>query len=445
MAPVTRAIPLPQGRFTVPGNRWDLVDAGARTPSVAVVIPYYNQQRELDLVLRALESQQYPPDLLTVIVADDGSAQAPTVPRRVQVVRQPDLGFRAAAVRNLGARAADAEILCFLDADTVPEPSYLRHLVALPAVLPEALVVGRRRHADLSRTAPDDLPGWWSGRWAPQELPEPTWLSNEYTRSGDLLRVDHRSYRYIISSVMCCSKELFDDIGGFDESFSQYGGEDWEFAHRALAGGAVLHHAREAVAWHNGPDWGERTADEHSARVRATQKNTEALALARRITDPDARTHGLCYALPDVAVRIAAAGHTAASLVRTLGCFLHEDVGVWVDDPELPAEIGIEDQRIHHGAVPDDVLRRCRFVIDVTGRAVLPRLSVTEMLRRCSGPGVGEVAARAGGAEVRCRSSWAINRARRWALDPAALSETVELPAHDLGLSCGETVPDLSW
>lgn len=437
---MTQAIPLPDGHFTVPGNRWDLVDPGQRTPSVAVVIPYYNQQRELDLVLRALELQQYPPDLLTVIVADDGSAQAPEVPAGTHVVRQPDLGFRAAAVRNLGARAADAEILCFLDADTVPEPTYVRRIVALPAAVPDALVVGRRRHADLRGMTPDDLPRCWTGELVPTELPEPSWLRNEYERSGNLLRVDHRSYRYLISSVMCCGKALFDELGGFDESFAEYGGEDWEFAHRAHAGGAVLHHARHAVAWHDGPDWAGRSIEE-----RRRAKNSEALALAQRITDPDARTHGLRYALPDIAVRIATAGHTAASLLHTLSCFLHEDVGIWVDDPTLVASLGADDPRIRGGDVPDDVLRRCRFVVDVTGRAVLPRPSVTEILSRCAADGAGEVSVRCEGAEVRCRSSWSVNRARRWGLDPTCISSTETLDAVEVGLSRGEALPDLSW
>lgn len=437
---MTHPIPLGDGRFAVPGNRWDLVDTGRRTPSVAVVVPYYNQQRELDLVLRGLELQRYPPELLTVIVADDGSARAPEVPERVRVVRQPDLGFRAAAVRNLGARAADAEVLCFLDADTVPEPTYVRRIVALPAAVPDALVVGRRRHADLSRLTPDDLSRWWAGELEPEELAEPSWLRNEYERSGNLLRVDHRSYRYLISSVMCCSKALFDELGGFDESFTEYGGEDWEFAHRARACGAVLQHARDAVAWHDGPDWAGRSVEERAAR-----KNAEALALAPRITDPDARTHGLRYELPDVAVRIATAGHTAASLLRTVGCFLHEDVGVWVDDPTLITVLGAADPRLRGGRIPDDVLRRCRFVVDVSGRAVLPRPSVTEILRRCAADGVGEVRVRCDGAEVRCRTSWSINRARRWDLDPARLSTTVEPAAGEVGLCCGESVPDLSW
>lgn len=87
---MTAPIPLPDNRFTVPGNRWDLVHPGGREPTVAVVIAHYNQQSELDLTLKALRLQDYPQQLITVVVADDGSAQAPVVPAGVVVVRQPD-------------------------------------------------------------------------------------------------------------------------------------------------------------------------------------------------------------------------------------------------------------------------------------------------------------------------------------------------------------------
>ncbi|WP_059088716.1 glycosyltransferase family 2 protein [Mycobacterium sp. GA-2829] len=437
------AIPLSDGRVTVPANRWDLL-AGRTAPdvTVGVVIPYYNQQRELDRTLAALAGQTYPAGLVQVVVADDGSAHPPVLPRSgldVTTVRQDDLGFRAAAVRNLGAAATDAAVLCFLDADTVPEPGYLRAVTRLPAQLPDALVVGRRRYADLDADPP-------------RPLPDPRWLTDAYAATADLLHLDHRSYRYVISSVMCCSADLFTDLGGFDESFVGYGGEDWEFAHRAVAGGAVLHHARDAVAWHHGPDWGSRDVAD-----RATVKNAEALALSRRITDPDARRLGLRYALPDVAVAVDSADHTASSLATTIGAFLGEDAGIWVhgDDADtLLRTIGADDGRLRTGPVPPDVLRRSRFLVTTRGRVDMARAGVASLLRICSGDGVGAVTSSAPGVAVTCRATWAVNRVRRWTTgtvrfsDPAdaeRVSRTVTLDADAIGLRCGPEEPDLSW
>ncbi|MEO5832117.1 MAG: glycosyltransferase, partial [Nakamurella sp.] len=118
-APVTRK----DGRWIVPGNRWDLV--GPETPEpvdVSVVIPYYEGQHGLDLILAGLARQTHPRSRLQVVIADDGSAVPPHL-RDVGVdlvmVRQEDLGFRAAAARNLGAAHADGQVLVLLDGDTV--------------------------------------------------------------------------------------------------------------------------------------------------------------------------------------------------------------------------------------------------------------------------------------------------------------------------------------
>lgn len=456
MSGTARALPLTDGRFAVPGNRWDLLDdSDFRHVRVAVVIPHYEQPSQLALVLRAIELQDFPAEFVEVVVADDGSTVAPDVTasrRNVTVVRQEDRGFRAAAARNLGAAATTAEVLCFLDADTVPEPGYLRHLTRLPARLPDAVVVGRRRHADLSCWRPDMLEDWWSGTTVQPVLAEPRWLRDAYDVSADLLHVDQRSYRHVISAVMCCSRELFDDIGGFDESFCGYGGEDWEFAHRAVVGGAVLHHARQAVAWHDGPDWADRPVAD-----RLAVKNREALALARLIPDPSARRSGLRYAVPAVAVELDTSEHDAASLATTLGCFLHEDVGVWLHGPRsagLLAELDVDDPRVRIGPVPEFVARSCHSTVVATGRPVLPANCFTELLRPCADDGVAAVRVAGTGAGLVVNASWATNRLRRWTrgriafADPAdghRLGEVLEVPADSVELRCVEPDVDLSW
>lgn len=451
------ALPLTDGRYAVPGNRWDLLDGQPppRPASVAVVVPFYDQQAELDLVLAALGGQDYPHELIDVVVCDDGSPQPPDVSAaalRCSVVSQQDKGFRAAAARNLGVRHTDAEVLCFLDADTVPEPHYISALVRLPSLLPDALVVGRRRHADLSGWTAAQLPQWWSGHHAPHILDEPGWLSDAYERTNNLLDIDYRSYRYVISSVMCCSRELFDYCGGFDESFDKYGGEDWEFAHRALACGAVLHHARDAVAWHNGADWAERDVAHRTAA-----KNAEALAVSRLVPDPEARVHGLRYDIPEVAVEIDAAEHGPGSLVRTAACFLYQDVGVFVSGAgaeSLLRALRTDDPRIRIGPVPDAVRRRCRVVITLTGRPVLPRDAVAEIVTAASAPGVAAVEIHHDEAALLCRASWATHRAQRWSRGPvrfrndsesSRIGETYVYRGHEFDVDVVSADAPLAW
>jgi len=281
--------PPPFGR-TVPGNDWSVLD-GIRPdpgPVISVVVVHFEQHDDLARTLAALAAQSHPAERTEIVVVDDGSAVAPVVADGVRLIVQEDLGFRASAARNAGAAAATGDVLCFLDADTSPEPGYLAAMARLPALAPETVTVGRRRHADLSGDG--------------EILPEPAWLADAYAASRNLLDSDERSYRYVIGAVLACSRWFFDEVGGFDESFTSYGGEDWEWAHRAWIAGAVFAHVPDAVAWHNGPDAAIREfGDPEAARQK---KNRETVALVHRIAVPGATGHGVVAAQPDVVARV---------------------------------------------------------------------------------------------------------------------------------------------
>jgi GT2 family glycosyltransferase len=313
---VTPGVDRPPFGSGIRGNAWSAFDGEepAELPTVSVVVVHFEQQAELDRTLAALARQTYPAHLLEVVVVDDGSAAAPRMSHGARLLRQADEGFRLSAARNLGAAGSTGDILCFLDADTAPEPDYVRALTRLPALAPETVTVGRRRHTQFERFAAD----------APLEvaaplaaLDDPAWLADAYAASGNLLESDNRSYRFVIGAVIACSRWFFDSVGGFDESFTQYGGEDWEWAHRAWLAGAVLAHVPDAVAWHNGPDWGGRggDADESARDGRQRRKNVETLQLARAIAVRESAPRAVLTSLPDVVVTVASAISDAALFV----------------------------------------------------------------------------------------------------------------------------------
>lgn len=346
-------------------------------PVVSVVVPHYEAPHSLDLLLTALELQDHPLDLLDVVVADDGSAGPPDPgprPYAVRVVRQADDGFRAAAARNLGARAAVGTVLCFLDADTVPEPGYVsavvRHLAA-----GADLVVGRRRHADLSAFSPGRLRSWLAqGGEAPEPLPEPAWLADAYARTDDLRSAGDDAYRFVISAVLSVDRRLFDEVGGFEEAFRAYGGEDWEFAARCWLRGADLVHAPDAVAWHDGPDFGARTGDDDARRSR----NVEGLALARFVPGTATRGTGLVWSHPDVVVRLDDTAASDAQVVESVRSLLAgTDCGVWLRDGAVLAVL--EDPRVHRGDPPAGVLARCRYRVDLDRPVVLTGATLRDL------------------------------------------------------------------
>lgn len=292
----------------LPGNRWDLLDDEEPTepPLISVIVSHYRQPEQLARTLLALQRQDHPADRLEVIVADDGSPERPDVPAGVVLVRQPDEGFRLAAVRNLGAHRATGDVLVFLDADTSPEPGFLAAITRLPALAPDCVTVGRRRHARFEGVSVEEpLERAVLGR----ALPEPAWLEDAYRASRNLLDADDRSYRFVIGAAFACSRVFFEEIGGFDESFTSYGGEDWEWAYRAWIGGAVLAHVPAAVAWHDGPDLAGRAEDGIQAR------NAQSIALSQRIPVPGSRPLGVRSAKADIVVRRPAGADAAAAFV----------------------------------------------------------------------------------------------------------------------------------
>lgn len=329
-------------------------------PRLSVVVPYFEGQRRLDLLLTALELQTVPAGEFEVVVADDGSRTPPVVgtrPYRTAVVRQDDLGIRPAAARNLGVRATSGTTLVFLDGDMVPEPGYLAAMER--ACDGRRLTVGLRRHADLSRTTPDELRRWLSGDGpAPPVLPEPAWLAEGYRATRDLADADLRSYRYVIAATLACPRAALDRVGGFAEEIAGYGGEDWELARRWWLAGLDLAHAPDAVAWHDGPDLAGRPEDQRVV------KNGETRRTAELVTDPHLRGRGLVWRHPRVVVRVGpAAGDDPARLIACLeGLLAAGDIGVWLGDVATP---GLSDPRIRRGLPGPETLGRCELVVDL--------------------------------------------------------------------------------
>ena len=238
----------------VPDNRWDLV-ARRRRPRhgparlrCAVVIPYFEQPRQLAALYAALE-RGAGRSRAEVVVVDDGSRSRPPAPPaalRATVLRQADLGFRAAAGRNRGG-AGDGRPTCSCSSTPTPSPPPAASTPSPPG--PPCCPTPSSSADDATPTsaALDDDAVSALGRPAAAtrrlELPGPPWLEPTATAdSADLLHADDRSYRFVISAVMACRRELFDDIGGFDATLREYGGDDWDFAARAFNNGAVLVH-----------------------------------------------------------------------------------------------------------------------------------------------------------------------------------------------------------
>ncbi len=358
-----------------------------------MVIPYFEDQPRLTLLLHSLDQQQGNVRF-EVVVADDGSRAPPTYPYGLSfdcaVVRQQNLGFRAAAARNVGAEAATGEFLIFLDGDTFPTAGYLAAVIDELRAIDDghgALVVGRRRHADLGpaddatilaflrgEPVPDDTRLTEMAHSVPQSGPcsirmlaDPQWLLDGYGRTDNLRSAADEDFRLVISAVLGVNRQLWATTGGFDEDFVGYGGEDWDFGWRAWLSGADFAYRPDAVAWHDGPDAGGRGAN-------PSIKNAESLRLAQTIALPSVRGTGLVLGQPGIVVRYLGPTTGDAADAAVVACIAGlldgSDAAVWFprcsSDPSseraLPPVLRA-DPRVHAGDVPGPVLDRARFQV----------------------------------------------------------------------------------
>lgn len=213
----------------------------------AFVVLTYNRPDAALAVLRGLAPQCGPGHV--VVVADDGSrpenvqalrAGLPKFACPVRHVWHPDVGFTAARARNLGAAAARADYLVFMDGDCVPNPRYVRR----HAQLAEAghFVNGSRVLLSPELTARVE-----AGQMDLSQLDNGAWLRLRLAR--DVNKLSHLLHwpaapfrvqaRFRWKGIRSCNFGVawrdFEAVNGFDETFSGWGHEDADLVLR-------LHH-----------------------------------------------------------------------------------------------------------------------------------------------------------------------------------------------------------
>ncbi|OLT32015.1 hypothetical protein BJF79_36565 [Actinomadura sp. CNU-125] len=112
-------------------------DAGI-TPSVAIVVPAYNEGEAVARTIHSCLGLVYPEDKLEVVVVNDGSSDDTWAHMEKAAARYPDGRVRCVdlgenrgkrAAMAAGIRATSAEILVFVDSDSMPAPGSVRRLV----------------------------------------------------------------------------------------------------------------------------------------------------------------------------------------------------------------------------------------------------------------------------------------------------------------------------
>ena len=409
-------------------NDWravDVPDTATFTPAlpVSVIVPCFEAPQALALTLAGLEGQRWPRELVDVVIVDDGSdppIRAPASSLDVRVVRQERRGFGLARARNTGVRAAAHDILVFLDGDVIGEAGLLAAHARWHHAVCDALTVGFCACVSVAgidaaaiRARTGTLEELFAGRGF-----DPPWLERHMARTGDLTSRHEDLFRAVTGNNFAVSRALFEALGGFDESFDRYGGEDTELAYRAHVRGAVLVPARDAFGWHQG-----RWRDGRDAKERS--QDLQASKLAELVADPGFRAPapGRRFAVPRHVVTVDAGETPPEQVAACVDDLLSDAEGDLAVRIEAPAERRGDRARLGElfGAEPRVCVAPGRDALDafpasplhvrVPARSYAPGL--VRRLDRALGDAAGARAVLADGSELSIVRAWALNRARR--------------------------------
>ena len=266
-------------------QRFERRNSEAYIRPVSIIIPVYNRLEKLGKTIAALTHSTYPLELMEIVIADDGSSDHPeqlvdqfSSYFPVKYVGQSDKGFRAARIRNKGVASASHEDLIFLDCDMLPEPTLVEAFMKYLHVSDRLVLLGGRRYVNTDHFSIQDvideiqpvldLPSQCAdtGR-GPEKDESPTedWRYAIYRKSNQLKNVKYPFNTYCAGNIGL-SRSLFDQVGGFDESFVHWGMEDTEIGYRLYRNGAWFIPVRDAKALHQEPPGGSNETNRTEGR-----------------------------------------------------------------------------------------------------------------------------------------------------------------------------------
>ena len=207
-----------------------LADVDFEWPSISVVICARNAAATLAECLEHTARLDYPQ--LEVIVVDDGSIDdTPHIARSypaVRLVRIASSGLSAA--RNAGFRAAENELIAYLDADAYPTPEW-PYLLALGMDEP-------------------NVGGCGGPNIPPREDPVGAQAVAHAAGAPTHVLIDDNRAEHIPGCNMAFWKQVLEEVGGFDPVYNA-AGDDVDFCWRVVQRGWQIGFHPAAMVWHH--------------------------------------------------------------------------------------------------------------------------------------------------------------------------------------------------
>lgn len=230
-------------------------------PVVSLVVTTYQMPSHLERVLASV-AQQTVARQMEVIVADDGSTDeteelvksfAKKAPFPVRFVSQPHDGFRLARCRNIGAAAATAPHLIFLDGDCLIPPDHVEeHLKChRPGIVTNTYCV-RIDQETSERITLDLVQSQEYLKLIPRRELRKLAAINRKAWFYNL--IGHSKKPALRGGNAGMRREDYLRVNGYDENFRGWGCEDDDMGNRLRAAGLrvkyILDRTRTYHLWH---------------------------------------------------------------------------------------------------------------------------------------------------------------------------------------------------
>ncbi|GAA4187869.1 hypothetical protein GCM10022219_01220 [Microbacterium oryzae] len=270
---MTRPAASPEPAPIVFQNQWrdvfdgTLPDDWEPTKSVSVVIASYNSAT-LPLTLASLAAQDYPEDLLDVVVVDDGSEPpvelGDIVPKNIRLIRVEE-GWGRSNATDIGIKATSGDIIYWVDSDMILFRDNVRQHAKWAHFIPEAATIGNKGFIEAWDYTPESVfekvaDGTIGDDYDRSQLHE-HWSIQIFRDTDDLNTSHGRNYSTHMGACASVTREVYDRTFGQDTRLHL--GEDTEIAYQLWQAGAVFIPVEEALTWH----LGRGTVQDHAVKV----------------------------------------------------------------------------------------------------------------------------------------------------------------------------------
>lgn len=207
-------------------------------PFISVIVPTYDASVLLSAVLASLGTQLYPQERAEIIVIDDGSPDRSEAALRQYQGSLPlkpillEAHEGRARARNAGIRAAEGDLVVFLDDDMTVSADFLSAHAQFHTDHPDEVAIGDIRFG--SQIVPSAITRYIESRGA-----------QRFADGASL------PFKCFVTGNSSLERARLLNVGLFDERFEAYGGEDLELGFRLHGAGARFRLCAAAGSLHH--------------------------------------------------------------------------------------------------------------------------------------------------------------------------------------------------